>query len=52
MQHSMKSQTFKAQMAVGSWITTPLYPGPESITKIIETHGGDDSGVDLEVEAI
>ncbi|KAF8997382.1 hypothetical protein BDQ17DRAFT_1248730 [Cyathus striatus] len=30
------SQTFKAQMAVGSWAKTPLYPGLSSVTKIIQ----------------
>jgi hypothetical protein len=32
----MSSQTFKAQMAVGSWSTTPLYPGLSDVIKIIE----------------
>ncbi|KAF8987429.1 hypothetical protein BDQ17DRAFT_1193931, partial [Cyathus striatus] len=25
LQHNMSSQTFKAQMAVGSWAKTPFY---------------------------
>ncbi|KAF8984366.1 hypothetical protein BDQ17DRAFT_1260872, partial [Cyathus striatus] len=36
LQHNMSSQTFKAQMAVGSWAKTPLYPGLSSVTKIIQ----------------
>ncbi|KAF7978554.1 hypothetical protein HWV62_45470 [Athelia sp. TMB] len=54
MQHCMKSQTFKAQMAVGSWALTPLYLGLESVTKIIEMQEGkDDPGeAYLEVEVM
>ena len=45
----MNSQTFKAQVAVGSWAKTPLYPGFTEVTKIIEKNmaGG---RVELEVE--
>jgi hypothetical protein len=32
----MSSQTFKAQMAVGSWSTTPLFPGLSDVVKIVE----------------
>ncbi|KAF5315255.1 hypothetical protein D9619_006958 [Psilocybe cf. subviscida] len=35
MQHNMSSQTFKAQMAVGSWANSPLYPGLDTITNMI-----------------
>lgn len=37
LQHNMSSQTFKANMAIGSWSKTPLLPGLVDITKIIET---------------
>lgn len=52
----MSSQTFKAQMSVGSWASTPLFPGLESITKIIETRmshsdNGEEDGIQLEVVA-
>jgi hypothetical protein len=33
----MNSQTFKAQMAVGSWAKTPLYPGFDQMVKIVES---------------
>jgi hypothetical protein len=36
----MNSQTFKAQMAVGSWAKSPLYPGISSVTKVIEKQMG------------
>ena len=38
MQHHMSSQTFKAQMAVGSWAryNSPLYPGFKYIKNIID----------------
>ncbi len=35
LQHNMSSQTFKAQMALGSWARTPLYPGLSDAIKII-----------------
>lgn len=35
MQTNMSSQTFKAQMAVGSWADSPLYPGIEAVTNMI-----------------
>jgi hypothetical protein len=36
LQHNMSPQTLKAQMAVGSWAKTPLYPGLGEVTRIIE----------------
>ena len=36
LQHNMSPQTFKAQVAVGSWAKSPFWPGPSEITKIIE----------------
>jgi hypothetical protein len=36
LQHNMNSQTFKAQVAVGSWAKTPLYPRFTEVTKIVE----------------
>jgi len=36
MQHNLNSQTFKAQMAVGSWATSPLYPGFKYVSNVIE----------------
>lgn len=50
LQHNMNSQTFKAQMAVGSWAKTPLYPGFSEVTKIIETAMGEETS--LEVESV
>ncbi|TFK36771.1 hypothetical protein BDQ12DRAFT_609236, partial [Crucibulum laeve] len=37
MQHNMSSQTFKAQMAVGSWAQadSPLNPGLKYVSDII-----------------
>ncbi|KZP21977.1 hypothetical protein FIBSPDRAFT_671842, partial [Athelia psychrophila] len=35
LQHNMSSQTFKAQMAVGSWAGTPLMPDLELPSSII-----------------
>ena len=49
LQHNTSPQTFKAQMAVGSWCQTPLYPGLFKVTKIIEHEtGGDDIELDVE----
>jgi hypothetical protein len=49
LQHNTSPQTFKAQMAVGSWCRTPLYPGLLEVTKIIEQGtGGDDIELDVE----
>lgn len=33
----MSSQTFKAQMAVGSWAKTPMYPGFDQTVKIVDS---------------
>jgi hypothetical protein len=38
MQHNMASQTFKAQMAVGSWDGTPLFPSIGAAICIMEKH--------------
>jgi hypothetical protein len=51
LQHNMNSQTFKAQIAVGSWARTPLYPGFTEVTKIVERSMGDGE-VELEVESM
>ena len=44
MQHNKNSQTFKAQMALGSWARSPLFPGIKAVSKIIsgEMGKGDD----------
>lgn len=50
LQHNMNSQTFKAQMTVGSWASTPLYPGLETVTRIIEKrmgNGNDEMELDV-----
>lgn len=36
MQHNMTSQTFKAQMSVGSWDGTPIFPDISRAVSIIE----------------
>jgi hypothetical protein len=36
LQHGISSQTFKAQMAVGSWIGTPLMPDITHPTNILQ----------------
>jgi hypothetical protein len=36
MQHNMASQTFKAEMAVGSWDGTPLFPQVDAAILIME----------------
>ena len=36
LQHNTSPQTFKAQVAVGSWARTPLYPGLSERIKIVE----------------
>ncbi|TFK37815.1 hypothetical protein BDQ12DRAFT_607120 [Crucibulum laeve] len=36
LQHQMNSQTFKAQIAVGSWAKTPLYPGFDAVKTLIQ----------------
>jgi hypothetical protein len=52
MQHNMSSQTFKAEMAVGSWDGTPLMPNISEATRIIERKmaRGATSGDDLNSE--
>ncbi|KIN96774.1 hypothetical protein M404DRAFT_162417, partial [Pisolithus tinctorius Marx 270] len=37
LQHWMGSQSFKAQVAVGSWYDTPLLPSTSSATAIIKS---------------
>jgi hypothetical protein len=41
-QHNINSQTFRAEMALGSWIKSPLYPGLDKVTQIIEKKMDDD----------
>ncbi|KAF8498969.1 hypothetical protein F5888DRAFT_1611949 [Russula emetica] len=36
LQHNTSPQTFKAQVAIGSWARTPLYPGLSKTIKIVE----------------
>jgi hypothetical protein len=36
LQHNMNLQTIKAQVAVGSWAKTPLYPEFTEVTKIVK----------------
>ena len=36
MQTNMNSQTFKAQMAIGSWARSPLFPGLKAAENIIK----------------
>jgi len=36
MQHNMSSQTFKAQMAVGSWAKTPIFPAFSDISDMVK----------------
>ncbi|KIJ90277.1 hypothetical protein K443DRAFT_116822 [Laccaria amethystina LaAM-08-1] len=35
-QHSINFQTFREEMALGSWIKSPLYPCLDKVTQIIE----------------
>jgi hypothetical protein len=51
LQHNMNSQTFKAQVAVGSWARTPLYPGLTAVTKVIERNMASGE-IGLQVEAM
>jgi hypothetical protein len=58
----MSSQTFKAQMAVGSWAKIPLFSGLSDVTKIVEkcmsrmddgeTDCGSDEEDELDVEML
>ena len=36
LQHGMSSQTFKAQMAIGSWIGPPIFPSIGPFVSIVE----------------
>lgn len=52
----MSPQTFKAQVAVGSWATTPLFSGLSDITSIIEkvmgNHDvGDDENMNIDIDS-
>lgn len=49
LQHSTSPQTFKAQVAVGSWAKTPLYPGLSETIKIVEKQMGGDTEVEVDV---
>jgi len=56
LQHNTSPQTFKAQVAVGSWARTPLYPGLSDTIKIVEgqmrregqERAGDEEEVDID----
>ena len=53
LQHSMNSQTFRAQMAVGSWAQSPLYPGFDQMVGIVKSEMGEEDdeeniGIDLD----
>ena len=45
LQHNTSPQTFKAQVAVGSWAKTPLYPGLSETIKIIQRQMGSEEQV-------
>ena len=36
LQHGMSSQTFKAQVALGSWVGSPVFPSTDPFVAIIE----------------
>ena len=38
LQHNTSPQTFKAQVAIGSWAKTRLYPGLSATINIVEKH--------------
>ena len=40
LQQNTSPQTFKAQVAVGSWARTPLYAGLSEMVKIVEANAG------------
>jgi hypothetical protein len=42
LQHNMNSQTFRAQMAVGSWAQSPLYPGFDKMVGIVKSEMGEE----------
>jgi hypothetical protein len=53
LQHNMSPQTFKAQIAIGSWSRTPLYPGLVEVMRIIErSMAGKNAGEDTEGESV
>ncbi|GBE85873.1 hypothetical protein SCP_0803950 [Sparassis crispa] len=54
LQHQMSSQTFKAQVAVGSWVGTPLLPDVKACAEFIETkkRPAGDKGKAREVVAV
>ena len=53
LQHGMSSQTFKAQVALGSWVGSPIFPSTNLFIAIVEDrmrrarkpkdHGPDDN---------
>ncbi|KAF8225193.1 hypothetical protein L208DRAFT_1506872 [Tricholoma matsutake] len=45
LQHNTSPQTFKAQVAVGSWAKTPLYPGLSETIKIVQKQMGSEEQV-------
>jgi hypothetical protein len=49
LQHSTSPQTFKAQVAVGSWAKTPLYPGLSETIRIFEKQMRGDARVEVDV---
>ena len=36
LQHGMSSQTFKAQVALGSWVGSPIFPSTDPFVAIVE----------------
>ncbi|KAF8234898.1 hypothetical protein L208DRAFT_1131263, partial [Tricholoma matsutake] len=42
LQHNMSSQAFRAQMAVGSWAQSPLYPGFDKMVGIVKSEMGEE----------
>ncbi|KAF8237847.1 hypothetical protein L208DRAFT_1245242 [Tricholoma matsutake] len=42
LQHNMNSQAFRAQMAVGSWAQSPLYPGFDKMVGIVKSEMGEE----------
>jgi hypothetical protein len=51
----MNSQTFRAQMVVGSWAQSPLYPGFDQMVGIVKSEMGEECeeeniGIELEEE--
>ena len=47
LQHNMSSDTFRAQVAVGSWAGTPLLPDVFELAKMLDKEKGEEK--DLEV---